>query len=72
MLKELWHQTAKVLAFIYVFLVVYGTVRTGIDKVIEMKQAKKEKVLSEILHTDEGRKNLAKIMTENLSQRRHE
>lgn len=65
MLKELWRITAKILLICYLFLVAYGTVRAGIDKVIEInKNRKKEKIISELISTKEGREKLAKTMTE--------
>ena len=64
MLKELWHHTARILLFCYIFLVAYGTLRTGIDKLIERKNRKKNKILSELISTKEGREKLVKTMTE--------
>lgn len=64
MLKELWRITTNVLLFCYLFLVAYGTLRTGIDKLIERKNRKKNKILSELISTKEKREKLAKTMTE--------
>ena len=66
MLKELWRRICQVLVFVYIFLIAYGTIRTGIDKIIEMnkKNNRKEKILSEMLSTKEGGQKLARTMRE--------
>jgi len=62
----------RVLFFLYLFLIAYGVLRKGIDNLIERRHKAKEKILSEMISTDEGGKELAKIMTNNLPQRRSE
>jgi hypothetical protein len=51
-----------ILLFLYLFIIAYGTIRTRIDKLIETR-SKKEKILSEMISTKEGREKLAKTMT---------
>jgi hypothetical protein len=63
-MKKTWHFIAKILLFCYLFIIAYGTIRTGIDKLIEKQIKKKEKILSELISTKEGREKLVKSMTE--------
>lgn len=63
MIKETWYFIAKILLFCYLFIIAYGTIRTGIDKQIEKQIKKKEKILSELISTKEGREKFAESMT---------
>jgi hypothetical protein len=64
MLKTIWRHIANVLLFCYLFLIAYGTLRAGIDKLIERRNSKKNKILSELISTKEGREKLTKTMIE--------
>lgn len=52
---------ANVLLISYLFIIAYGVIRSGIDKLIK-KETNKEEILSKALSTEEGRKKLAELM----------
>ncbi len=68
MIKTTWKYIATGLLFCWLFLIAYGILRTGIDKLVERRHKAKEKIMSDMISTDEGRKKLA----ENLMRRRSE
>ena len=57
------------------FLIVYGKVRTQIDRIIESRKQKenkkKEEIVSKLLKTKEGKEKLAQTLTEEINERLH-